>query len=431
MGRHESRQLRLHGIRLSLMVFVMLLIPFTTLADVVRLKAGGEVRGTVESQKTDADIVLVHTVHGSRIRMHSSDVELVVKREPVVEDYETRAKITPLTVTEQWKLAQWCLENRLKEQADIHFQHVVDLDPKHKAAHKSLDHILRDGEWHPRVQYMTERGFVKHKGRWITVEERDLAVKSELDRTAERKWHRRIHVLHGWLNGRNADRQADAVEELQNLNDPNAIPALVKHFQNDNDGQRRTFFVALLQDIGGPGTTAPLVKQGLLDVDRTIRQQALAAISADQRTNAAGLLVSELRSKSNEVIVRAAAALATLGDDTAVPQLIEALITTHKYRVKVADNSSTTSFGSDGSFSMGGGSVTRLPPDVEMSIRTGQLPYGAIVIPPNLPQRTRIVNVRVDHRNLEVLKTLVKLTGRDFGFDERAWRLWRQAANNG
>jgi hypothetical protein len=48
MGRQESRQLRLHGIRLSLMVFVMLLIPFTTLADVVRLKAGGEVRGTVE-----------------------------------------------------------------------------------------------------------------------------------------------------------------------------------------------------------------------------------------------------------------------------------------------------------------------------------------------------------------------------------------------
>ena len=413
------------------MVFGMLLIPFSASADVVRLKDGGEVRGAIDSQEVDADIVLVRTVHGSWISINRSDVELVVKRKPVVEEYETRAKITPLTVAEQWKLAGWCRENRLNEQAEIHFQKVVDLDPKHKQAHKALDHILRDGEWHPREQYMTDRGFVKHRGRWITLEERDLAVKSELDRTAERKWHRRIHVLHGWLTGRSADRRADAVEQLRSLNDPNAIPALVKHFQNDNDSQRRTFFITLLKDIGGPGSTVPLVKQGLLDVDRAIRQQALAAIPDDQRTNAAGLLVGELRNQSNDVIVRAAAALESFGDDSAVPQLIEALITTHKYRVTVPDNSSTTSFGSDGSFSLGGGSAMRLPPDVEMAIRTGQLPYGAIVVPPNLPQRTKVVNVRVDHRNLPVLKTLVKLTGRDFGFDERAWRLWRQASKNG
>lgn len=407
-------------------------------ADVVRLANGGESRGTVEpvplssDGSAEPDSLLVHTVHGSRITFAETSVNLVVKRKPIVEEYETRAKETPETVRDHLALAQWCRDKRLKDQSKVHFQKVVELDSSHAEAHKALDHILRDGEWHPRKEYMAERGYVKHKGKWITLEERDISVKSDVQRASERKWHRRVHLLHGWLSGRVEDRRKDAINELMALHDPYAVPALVKHFQDDNNVERRAFYVSLLGRIGGQSTTMALVKQGLLDVERAVRSKALAEIGEQQKSVAATLLVGELSSTSNMVIRRAAAALPDFGDETAVPALINALMTTHQYRVKVADNSGSVSFGSDGSFSMGGGGGgTRLPPEVELAMRSGQLPYGAIVIPPNTPQRTKMVTVRVNHQNPEVLSTLKELTGKNYGYDERLWRLWWQAVKNG
>ena len=59
-------------------------------------------------------------------------------------------------------------------------------------------------------------------------------------------------------------------------------------------------------------------------------------------------------------------------------------------------------------------------------MRTGQLPQGAIVLDsstsPNAPKK--MVLVKVDHWNQDVLATLQKITKRDFGYDERTWHLW-------
>jgi hypothetical protein len=71
-----------------------------------------------------------------------------------------------------------------------------------------------------------------------------------------------------------------------------------------------------------------------------------------------------------------------------------------------------------------------LPPEIEAGLLTGQL-GGVIVNQPFQPQRTRTVTVRQSHQNPEVLEALKRITGENFGFNERTWKLWLAAEKKG
>jgi len=133
--------------------------------------------------------------------------------------------------------------------------------------------------------------------------------------------------------------------------------------------------------------------------------------------------VAELQNASNDIVRRAAAALEVVGNQKSIPALIEALVTKHRYKVRVADTSSTYAFSTDGSY-IGSGTPTYLPPDIEVMLRTGQLPYGVSVYVPEHPIPTRVVTVSREQQNSEVLAALRKITEQDFGYDVRSWRLW-------
>ena len=42
------------------------------------------------------------------------------------------------------------------------------------------------------------------------------------------------------------------------------------------------------------------------------------------------------------------------------------------------------------------------------------------------PQTTRIVTIKGDVKNAEVLEALKKITGQDFGYNKRTWEAWWQ-----
>ncbi|MEZ6067956.1 MAG: hypothetical protein R3B90_20090 [Planctomycetaceae bacterium] len=66
-----------------------------------------------------------------------------------------------------------------------------------------------------------------------------------------------------------------------------------------------------------------------------------------------------------------------------------------------------------------------LPPEVEVQLRTGQLPFGAIVLPPpGVPQKFRRVRVNTQLQNVDVLAALEKLSDQSFRLRSATWRLW-------
>ena len=174
-----------------------------------------------------------------------------------------------------------------------------------------------------------------------------------------------------------------------------------------------------------------LFRSILFDTSYEIRYQAVNSLTPEQFPVATKIFVRGLGNESNQVVLRAARGLGRVADEQVVPDLIAALTTTHRYRVRVPVKGGTLSFGSDGSFANPGQTV--LPPEIEAMLRTGQLPNGVIVNNPSINQlqRTKIIKVKYDHQNADVLASLQKLTGVNYGYNERNWRLWWTAKKNG
>jgi hypothetical protein len=223
---------------------------------------------------------------------------------------------------------------------------------------------------------------------------------------------------------------AEGISQLQEIRDPDAIPALVRIMADHDDAEVRRFFVRLLAGMEGPKPIAPLVHRSLVDAVPEIRREAREALKREQHQAAVALYVTALQNELRLIVCRAAEALAEIGDRGAIEPLIDALVTQHRYRVTYQEQTPSFAVNSDGGIGFAG-STSPLPPNIDLLARTGQLPYGAIVLPP--PGRTVTKSTVVTRReqNVEVLSALKKLTGQNFGFDMRTWHLWWAANQNG
>jgi len=400
-------------------------------ADLVRLKNGGEIRGTVP-RKADlagaAEITIV-TLTGASVVVRRDDIEFVTPRSIKLELYEDRLRDLPDTVEAHWELAEWCRSKKLSRQRTVHLEAILLLDSEHEAAHQALGHRLHNGEWLSHEELMRSRGYVRHKRRWVTQQELDLIQKTEAERAAEQKWYGKVRLWLGWLTGRDADRKREGFRNLTSLEDADAVTAL-RHFLGEHrDADVRRLFVRILGQIPGPKPIRALVERSLEDESATIRSEAISQLNPEYQDLAIEFYVGALQNDLNPVVRRAALALRTVGTQAEIDELIDALVTQHQYKVTVRIQDQSYAVGSDGSIGMARG--TSLPPSVEGALRAGQLPYGAVVVPPRSATRTKTVTVKRDERNPEVRGTLKELTGEDFGYDERTWRLWWAAQKSG
>jgi len=429
-------------ILLPLSIVPVLVLCAPAPADVVRMTGGGEVHGALEkaadsdasangqaADVVDADVAIV-TLSGARVVIRKPNVAEIERRPLAVETYERRARTVPDDVDARWELAEWCRTRGLKTQREEQLERILELDPDHEKAHYGLGHSRLNGQWTSRDELLRERGFVQYKGRYVSAQEMELLRQADAARDAELEWFKKVRLWHTWLNARDAERSRQGLAELTNIHDPNAIPALANFLKGDRHENVRQLYVRILTKLPGATPVPALVEASLYDTSREIRALALEAITPDRRQAARSLYVRELRNPANEIVVRAASALKDVGDAGTVLSLIDALITTHRYQVRVTDRSSTYSFGTDGSF--GNPYAANLPPEIAAGLRAGQYPNGVIIDNSNqLPPPTRLVTVQRQQQNPEVLAALEHLTGQSLGYDENAWRLWWSAQKSG
>ncbi|MCA8987674.1 MAG: HEAT repeat domain-containing protein [Planctomycetaceae bacterium] len=398
-------------------------------ADLVKLKNGGEIRGKlVTTAAEQSRSVSVRTMSGAIVTVSTLDVEFQAKRPLTFEEYELRARLVPETIEDHWELSEWCRENHLSRQREAHLEQMIVLDPEHEIAHRALGHIQRDGVWTTLDDHMTRQGYVKYRGRYITPEEKQLLEQSREERDQQRNWLAQVNLWTDWLEGRRDDQRQQALQHFKEINDPSAIPALQRYLAERPERNYRELFLEVVGSIRGQAATAALVKMAVYDGDSGIRHKALTSIGPGQSDYAVAEFINHLHADENIVVRRAASGLKELGGQKAIPQLIEALVTNHAYRVQVPNPTVGVSLGTSG-LANSSSSIPVLPPDLQAGVMTGMIPPENI----HLPRSNRSFHwqtVRIDQKNPEVLEALRELTDADFGFDERTWRLWWLSQNS-
>jgi len=400
--------------------------------DVLQLHSGGRLAGEVQGdvrpkQPGSAATVSVKTLSGATVTVAGEAIESVKRRKLAHEEYDRRAAETPETIDDQWALAEWCRQNGLSAERRTHLRRVIALDTNHAAARKGLGYTRHGGEWMTHEQLMTSRGLVKHKGKWVLPQEIAFIEQAAAETEAEKHWYKSVRKWFGWITSDDVNRQVEGLAELRRLRDATAAPAVIRTFQKARGEPLRLLLVELLGNIEGARSFQGLIELSLFDDLDQVREAALRGVKLRGAGPALPTYLKALRNENNRLVNRAGKALGQLGDDTVVDPLIEALVTRHQYKVRVPANMVGTT--PDGRM-VQAIDPSLLPPEIAQQLATGQLPYGVAFDNSSsvgLKQAMRQVVVKQDEKNSAVLESLTLLTNENYGFDEAAWRRWRES----
>jgi len=371
-----------------------------TFGDTIILKSGGQVTGVVLSEENpgNEEAVRIQTKDNIVLSIPREEIADIIRVSPVEAEYEQLKAQTPDTVEGHFKLADWCRDHHLPEQREAHLRRIIELDPENARARALLGYQKVGNEWKTRDEIMKSMGYVLYKGRWMLPQQVQLEQEKEQQSAVQREWAQKIHRM---LTRFEAD-PVGTEHELRSIKDPAAVKPLVLGMKDERRDAVRLLLVDVLGGIGSPEALRALAIIALEDPVEEIRLRALDFLAPTKSGEVVSYFVSRLKDKDNVIVNRAGEALKKMGDPSAIPALIDALITRHKFVIPgrrppgaIGAGFSSSSTGQSGmTFGAGGGGDS-----------------------------TKIVERAIPNRG--VLEALVELSGgKNFSFDVRLWKQW-------
>ncbi len=182
------------------------------------------------------------------------------KFQAIFREYLDRRARTPQKADAQLRLAAWCVENGLKEEAMVHYHVVTRIDPS------------RDIAW-------IKLGNKKHKDRWN--KPADLAtqkLEADLQKHADVQWKSRLDKLRDGLESKVETRRLKAEHELNEITDPRAVPMIWKTFGAGGE-KLQLVTVELLSHIDGPSASFFLAVLALEGKSPAVTGRAALAVA--------------------------------------------------------------------------------------------------------------------------------------------------------
>ncbi|GHT23503.1 hypothetical protein FACS189419_07550 [Planctomycetales bacterium] len=308
------------------------------------------------------------------------------------ERYESAKKTMQDTVAGNAEMAKWCSENRLSDLAKFHWERILELDPDNAAARAGLGYV-KDAKfgWLMRADKLEKRGLVKDGVKWKTRQEMQVEKILDAKKSAALQWKKKISKLRKALPDENAKN------ELLAINDPLAAAPLLDAAKGEKDQNKRILLIRAAANIENAQTVLFLVEQSMNPKESSearnecVRQlHVVVKRNPDARALIVGAYSRYLKPENSPPVINdAGRILGALDCYEAIPRLIDAVVTAHKFL--------RTEPLQDQSFGSGNTSISR-----------GE----------------RIVRDVQASRNQGVLSALQKLTNCDFQFDKKEWKNW-------
>ena len=216
-----------------------------------------------------AETVIVHTEEPAP----APKAEAEAPKTPLILTYEAKARDTPDSPAEQKKLAIWCTEQGLAEEARSHWEAVVRLKPDDETARNRL-------------------GYKKRGKRWMTA---SMIADEEEQARADKVWLVTISSLHSRMHGATAglaERRAKAEAELAEVTDPMAAYTLWRVFAGHP--QHHLMVARQLGKIASPKSSRMLAAVAAYSTDEKARAAATRELKQRAPVEFAGSLIAML-----------------------------------------------------------------------------------------------------------------------------------------
>lgn len=368
-------------------------------ADVFVLHNGGRIKGRwINRDDRPLRNYVIETERGGRVLLDAGQIRETIPQNLKLDEYERLASKAADTVEAQWKVAEWCRENSLKQQRRAHLRRIIHLDPDHAGARYGLGYSQVKGQWVTREEIQKRRGYEMYDGRWRLGQEIALLEAEKKLEQAEKDWLTR---LTRWREMLGTDKTQEAVKNITAVRDPHAVRPLSQLLSLEPVRQVKMLYIRALTEIHNRPAIHALYTATMQDPDEEVFHAALDAIVRLDPPNMSKQYVDALQDKNNVRLNRAAHALGRLDDTSVMSPLIDALVTTHHIVIPKQSDAYTSTF---------------MKPAAPASSPFGPTSFSA-------GGETKVIPVTVT--NQDVLQALINLSGgANFGFDERAWQYW-------
>ncbi len=357
------------------------------------LTNGGRIEGEWLNHETKPLIAYeIATTSGGRITLSADQVERVIVKSESLQRYEAELPKVPDTIEGHWEMAERCRKAKLTPQREAHLRRVLDLSPDHTNARHALGYSQVNGEWIKPEEWLTRQGFVRHKGAWKLSQEIELDAAQERRELEEKEWRKRLKRWRSSIT-RGRNDSADALAQLRATDSGYAITALAEMLnEKDETKSLKLVYIEILGRFNNSNAAAALLERVMTDPDLEVRERCLTALQKNGRQQALAMLTRTLKDKDNRIVNQAAWALGRLEDPAAIPALIEAVVTTHKYKM-----------GAPGGINAGMGS------------NGGGLTMGG---------RPKVIERQMQNRQVLAALTFLTPDGVNFAYNQQAWRDW-------
>jgi len=194
----------------------------------------------------------------------------------LIREYLDRRARTASKADAQLRLAAWCAEKGLEEQAQAHYSEVIRLDPSREIAWRHL-------------------GYKRQGHRWVKPEEA-AAEKQEADRQklADKQWKSKLEKLRESLLSKDAARRARAEPGLAEVTDPRAVPMIWALFGRGNE-RLQTAAVRMLSQIDSPSASIALAALAVFPTSAEVRHRATETLARRDPRDVVGRLIGLVR----------------------------------------------------------------------------------------------------------------------------------------
>ncbi len=194
----------------------------------------------------------------------------------LIREYLDRRAHTARKPDAQARLATWCEQKGLKEQAIAHYSEAVRLDPSRATTWRHL-------------------GYKRQGDRWVKADEL-AAERLEADRQrhADKQWEPKLKRLRESLEAKDASRRAKAEAAIAEVTDPRAVPMIWAVFVRGSERSRMAA-VQMLGQIDGPAASNALAALAVFSPSADVRGRAIETLARRDPRDVIGRLIRLVR----------------------------------------------------------------------------------------------------------------------------------------